>query len=179
MDTEGADLFGSDGEQIPFIFVPHGAPEPLAWMARHPDWVKIPATMVPRGQTREGAGRGDGVSVPSGLVVWGDSPSTVMAPSSVPMSGGDIGAFMEARPEDRSSTAVAAFLDVNRALERVLTGQTIARPSACRWSTIWGGRSLAQMVSPRCGPLVSIRICSSPTDCATGPSCKAFSPAGA
>lgn len=32
----------------PFIFVPHGDPEPLAWMVAHPGWVKFPATMVPR-----------------------------------------------------------------------------------------------------------------------------------
>ena len=34
--------------QTPFLFVPHGDPPPLDWMARHPGWVKFPATMVPR-----------------------------------------------------------------------------------------------------------------------------------
>ena len=34
--------------QTPFLFVPHGDPLPLDWMARHPGWVKFPATMVPR-----------------------------------------------------------------------------------------------------------------------------------
>ncbi len=34
--------------QTPFLFMPHGDPLPLDWMARHPGWVKFPATMVPR-----------------------------------------------------------------------------------------------------------------------------------
>ena len=36
--------------RIPFCFVPHGAPEPTEWMARHPNWFKIPATFVPRSE---------------------------------------------------------------------------------------------------------------------------------
>ena len=36
--------------RIPFCFVPHGAPEPTEWMARHPGWFKIPATFVPRSE---------------------------------------------------------------------------------------------------------------------------------
>ncbi|MBN8889755.1 MAG: hypothetical protein ABS99_09540 [Acetobacteraceae bacterium SCN 69-10] len=37
----------ADDLEIPFIFVPHGAPEPTEWMALHPGWVKFPATFVP------------------------------------------------------------------------------------------------------------------------------------
>ena len=40
---------GWDVVRIPFCFVPHGAPEPTEWMARHPGWFKIPATFIPRG----------------------------------------------------------------------------------------------------------------------------------
>jgi hypothetical protein len=36
-----------------FIFVPHGDPEPLEWMAAHPGWVKFPAVMVPRVTPRD------------------------------------------------------------------------------------------------------------------------------
>jgi hypothetical protein len=39
---------GWDVVRIPFRFVPHGAPAPTEWMARHPGWFKIPATFVPR-----------------------------------------------------------------------------------------------------------------------------------
>jgi hypothetical protein len=45
----------SDGERpdelrVPFIFVPHGHPEPKEWMERYPGWVKFPAVMVPRAE---------------------------------------------------------------------------------------------------------------------------------
>jgi hypothetical protein len=33
---------------VPFIFVPQGDPLPLAWMREHPDWIRVPATFVPR-----------------------------------------------------------------------------------------------------------------------------------
>ena len=39
---------GPDDLQTPFLFVPHGAPEPVEWMRKHPGWVKFPATFVPR-----------------------------------------------------------------------------------------------------------------------------------
>ncbi len=39
---------GPDDLRMSFIFVPHGEPEPLEWMAEHPGWVKFPAVMVPR-----------------------------------------------------------------------------------------------------------------------------------
>lgn len=34
--------------KVPFLFVKHGDPLPLEWMAAHPGWVKFPATLVPR-----------------------------------------------------------------------------------------------------------------------------------
>lgn len=52
----------ADDLEVPFIFVPHGAPEPSAWMARHPGWIKIPATFVPRSAAGE-IGAGDAASV--------------------------------------------------------------------------------------------------------------------
>ena len=47
-----------DELKLPFIFVPHGEPEPTEWLASHPDHIKLPATFVPR------AG-GDGGTDPS------------------------------------------------------------------------------------------------------------------
>ncbi len=47
---------GSSGDlTAPFIFVPTGAPEPTAWMAAHPDWIKIPATLIPCGSASSGS----------------------------------------------------------------------------------------------------------------------------
>jgi len=46
-ETEGRPD-GWDVVRVAFCFVPHGAPEPTEWMARHPGWFKIPATFVPR-----------------------------------------------------------------------------------------------------------------------------------
>ena len=37
-----------DELRLPMVFVPHGDAPPAEWLARHPDWVKIPAVMVPR-----------------------------------------------------------------------------------------------------------------------------------
>ncbi len=45
-----------DELKLPFIFVPHGEPEPTDWLRDHPDYIKLPATFVPRAQ---GDGRAD------------------------------------------------------------------------------------------------------------------------
>ena len=36
-----------DEVSAPFIFVPHGAPLPTEWLARHPGAIRIPAIFVP------------------------------------------------------------------------------------------------------------------------------------
>jgi hypothetical protein len=33
---------------VPFIFVPRGDPLPIAGLREHPDWIRVPATFVPR-----------------------------------------------------------------------------------------------------------------------------------
>jgi hypothetical protein len=38
-----------------FVFVPTGDPAPTAWMAAHPNWIKIPATLMPRGTASSGS----------------------------------------------------------------------------------------------------------------------------
>jgi hypothetical protein len=38
-----------DELRIPFLFVPHGDPFPTEWVREHPDYVRIPAIMLPRG----------------------------------------------------------------------------------------------------------------------------------
>jgi len=40
--------------RLPFVFVPHGAPGPEEWRARHPGWISIPATLIlPAGSKRQ------------------------------------------------------------------------------------------------------------------------------
>ena len=43
----GDDGDGPDELRVPFVFVPTGAPDPVEWMARHPGWVRFPATFKP------------------------------------------------------------------------------------------------------------------------------------
>ncbi len=43
---------------MPFIFVRHGDPPPLEWMARHPGGVKFPAVMIPRSSPHHPANGG-------------------------------------------------------------------------------------------------------------------------
>jgi hypothetical protein len=40
-----------DEIKLPFIFVPHGAPEPTEWLERHRDYIKLPATFVPHARS--------------------------------------------------------------------------------------------------------------------------------
>src|SRR5580704_16729897 len=44
-----------DELKVPFVFVPHGAPEPTEWLANHRDFIKLPATFVPRGHSGDQA----------------------------------------------------------------------------------------------------------------------------
>jgi hypothetical protein len=40
-----------DEIKLPFIYIPHGEPEPTEWLQRHPDYIKMPATYVPRARS--------------------------------------------------------------------------------------------------------------------------------
>ena len=43
-----SDPHSFDEIRLPFICVPHGEPEPTEWLSRQPDYIKLPATFVPR-----------------------------------------------------------------------------------------------------------------------------------
>ncbi len=45
------------GPEIAFVFVRYGDPPPTEWLARHPGWVKFPATLVTQPAEREGSRR--------------------------------------------------------------------------------------------------------------------------
>jgi hypothetical protein len=55
--SDSASKSHGDDLHLPWVFVPHGAPAPTEWMAKHPGWIKIPATMVPRATGNRSPGR--------------------------------------------------------------------------------------------------------------------------
>ena len=61
--------------KLPFIFVPHGEPEPTEWLASHRDCIKLPATLQPDAH-------GDGGANP-----WSGSPPYGSPPRGSPSSG--------------------------------------------------------------------------------------------
>jgi hypothetical protein len=120
------DPLSFDELKLPFIFVPHGEPEPTDWLARHPDYIKLPATFVPRG---DGAGQADpsfGSPSPGqrrtidGL---GDAPGTSPEPTAPwPSTGNAKPDAMSAAPNQAPNLAptmddpIAAFVQANDAL---------------------------------------------------------------
>ncbi len=40
-----------DEIKMAFVFVRHGDPEPVEFMQRYPDYIKMPATFVPRARS--------------------------------------------------------------------------------------------------------------------------------
>ena len=109
-----------------FVFVPHGDPEPVEWMARHRDWVRIPATMRPRDarQPMTGPTR----RTPPGGPPGADGPLAWAVPGGEAAGGSsDGGGVVLPRPRwtrpaapPRSRDAmdpVAAFLRANAALD--------------------------------------------------------------
>src|SRR5208282_1710028 len=93
-----------DGLKLPFIFVPHGAPEPTEWLASHPDYIKLPATFVPRGRSDGRANLSSGSPPPvqrrstDGLSASPD-PAAPWSPTGNAMSD----AMSDARPRPPAS----------------------------------------------------------------------------
>ncbi len=50
-DRPDFDRPGFNDLVTPFIFVPHGAPDPVAWKKANPGWVSFPATFIPHKQS--------------------------------------------------------------------------------------------------------------------------------
>ena len=140
-----------DGERpdelrVPFIFVPHGHPEPKEWMARHPGWVKFPAVMVPRVKPDAQPAWLPAVpeSMLASLPMQGPVAEVAAVPQPPPAPEPLIdGMTAEARERyaARNDDPIAAYLAINRYIESVIglgprpAGQP-ATPSAAIMASI-------------------------------------------
>lgn len=117
----------SDTLVVPFIFVPHGAPEPREWLAQHPGAVRIPARFVPRqASNRAGSDWQLRFDPFAALVMGGEeyvhgqsNGHDEISGSSSPLLPG-------------TEDPVAAFLRVNSALAQMGFGRSFKRDGTAR-----------------------------------------------
>src|SRR5208282_5159071 len=142
-----------DELKLPFIFVPHGAPEPTEWLASHPDYIKLPATFVPRARRDGRADRSSGSPPPGqrrsvdGLAASPD-PAAPWPPTGNTMSNAMQSATNEA--SDRASTPddpIAAYLQANDALATAASGYTSGRVGGAG-PDAYAGNDLLNHVDP-------------------------------
>jgi hypothetical protein len=108
--------------KLPFIFVPHGAPEPTEWMIIHLDWIKLSATLEPDAQ-RDGRAKRSSGSLPPGQRRSLDRPAASPGPAAPSPSTAD--STSSRAPAATNQTAdqalfaddpIAAFRGANDAL---------------------------------------------------------------
>ncbi len=119
-----------DELRLPFIFVPHGEPEPTEWLSRHRDYIKLPATFVPRGGGDRHADRVAGVHpLPPGSSTGGPAGSS---DPGGPAPQAENAAFdaTQATPgiTSLSSDPIAAHRMANSALETAASSFASGRP---------------------------------------------------
>ena len=112
-----ADGKDSNAIAVPFVFVRHGDPLPVEWMARHPGWVRFPATLVPRPVPRQ-------VVPGAAWDVAGAGEPSGFGPTSRPVSVGAPVVRRRRVPVRRLPTGrrdaedpVAAYLRISKAMD--------------------------------------------------------------
>jgi hypothetical protein len=122
-----------DEMKLPFIFVPHGAPEPTEWLERHRDYIKLPATFVPHARSDRRSAPSSGSPSPGqrrsadGRAAPSD-PGAPWPPVSNAMSDATSAGMNETA--DRAWTPddpIAAFLRANDALATTASGNASGR----------------------------------------------------
>jgi hypothetical protein len=117
-----------DEIKLPFIYVPHGEPEPTEWIERHPDYIKLAAEFRPRA----GGARRTNLSFdtpPSGQHPSAEGPAAESDPGAPwPPTGGAASDVISAATGPsygrtfNSDAPIAAFLRANHALAMAASG---------------------------------------------------------
>ena len=117
-----------DEIKLPFIYVPHGDPEPAEWIERHPDYIKMPATFIPRARGAGGTNMSFGTPPPGGLRTLDGLAPRPDPGAPWPPAGGAVADAMSAEANDTFDHArvlddpIAAFLQANHALAMAASG---------------------------------------------------------
>jgi hypothetical protein len=152
--TMPSDSHSFDELKLSFIFVPHGSPEPTEWLERHPDWIKLPATFVPRGDGNRPTGSVAGVH-PRAQVGSADGPAASSIPHTpvVPQADDAMLDQTLATPGSaaQSDDPITAYRTANDALETATAGYASVRdtgPTAPSSSTEAGDATSADRAEP-------------------------------
>jgi hypothetical protein len=107
-----------DEMKLPFIFVPHGAPEPTEWLERHRDYIKLPATFVPHARSDRRSDLSSG-GPPRGQRPTADGLAAPSDPTAPRPPTGDAMSAASNQTSDHALTSddpIAAFRRANDAL---------------------------------------------------------------
>jgi hypothetical protein len=127
-----SDPHSFDEIKLPFIFVPHGEPEPTEWLARHPDNIKLPATFVPHARSDRRSAPSSG-GPPLGQYRTIDGLAAPPDPTAQPQAGNGMSSEMSAAANQTTDHAagsndpVAAFRRANEGLATAASDHTAGR----------------------------------------------------
>ncbi len=147
----------SDDEtvRVPFLFVPHGEMPSAAWLAGHPDAVKIPASFVPRGSGRVTRGGAPWPMSASGRPWPPDRYGSPYRPLWEYGPGERVpGAAMPAGspPVPDADAAIGAYLDNEAYLHTIIGGEAVPAAGGDASATIEVEDALADATRTQARP---------------------------